>query len=260
MITKMNVRIAATVLSVALLAGCEKQRQTPAPTTNTDSATVEAQQAQNISPDAQQLAGKHICLILGYGYNDAAFVEKTRTLLAHKYGVESDDEDGLILLYVFPDDFDVGGKPRVSKLTSLLEDRTLAGLIVLGAPEGMGIPLAKLQDANEEQPYSVFSLFPQDDVLASEAVADFVLDYAHHSDAERDAEQGEFTATQDFDADALIVSSIQAMIGLRAPLKQDTSPQELLKFVQNLVGNKRTIVHYTDIESGIQSANHFIFQ
>ena len=253
--------LAVTLFTAVFCGSCNQKRPNFAAVTEEPTA-LEAQKLKKITEETQQyLVGKHICVVLGYGYNDEAFVEKTRAMLTRDYGVVSEGEDGLILLYVFPDDFDVGGRPRISKLTALLEDTTLAGLVVLGAPEGMAIPLAKLQDATDEAHfYPVFTLFPQDDVLASEATADFVLDYAHPSDVNAEGVHEEAAAVQDFDADVLIANAIQSMLTLRAPLRQTTSTQELLHFVQNIVGTQRTIIHYTDIESGIPSANHFIFQ
>ena len=244
-----------------ICASCNEKKSVAA-VQSEETTAQEAQKLQKISEETlQYLSGKHICVLLGYGYNDEAFIEKTRAMLERDYGLVGDDEDALILLYVFPDNFDVGGKTRISKLATLLEDKELAGLLILGAPEGMGIPLAKLQDAHDGVlPYPVFTLFPQDEVLASEAMADFVLDYAHHGEADAETAQEEATVQQDFDADTLITNAIQAMLTLREPPKQTMNSQELLHFVQKIVGKQRTIIHYTDIESGIQSANHFIFQ
>ena len=92
-------------------------------------------------------------------------------------------------------------------------------------------------------------------MLASEATADFVLDYAQGG--ETAALQEEVEVTQDFDADTLISNSIQEMISLKGAVSPDTN---LLTFVQDIVGKNRAISHYTDVESGIQAANHFIFQ
>lgn len=253
MITK---RLFLLAVTACLFAACSKQKTVSVPVE--DAAAPESQKVLRMSEETQQyLAGKNICVVLGYGYNDEAFVTKTRDMLSRDYGVATEEEPGLILLYVYPDDFEVGGKTRISKLSALLEDKTLAGLIILGAPEGMSIPISKLQDAHDGTlPYPVFMFFPQDDVLASEASADFVLDYAQQSDIAGE----EIEVTQDFDADAIIANSVLAMTELREPLKQHTSSKQLHDFVQGIVGKDRAIIRYTDIESGIPSANHFIFQ
>lgn len=246
-----------TVAVGALFAFQDCNRQQTAPKAPETPLPATAQKLSRIDDETKAfLDGKHICVVLGYGYNDESFVEKSRLMLDRDYGVETAENAGLILLYVYPDDFDVGGKTRISKLTSLLDERKLAGILILGAPEGMNIPLAKLQDAaGGSLPYPVFSLFTQDDVLASEATADFVLDYAQGG--ETAALQEEVEVTQDFDADTLISNSIQEMISLKGAVSPDTN---LLTFVQDIVGKNRAISHYTDVESGIQAANHFIFQ
>lgn len=204
------------------------------------------------------LDGKHICIVLGYGYNDEAFVHTTREHLEFQYGVagEESEEDGLIKLFVYPDDFEFAGRTRISKLYDMIKDESLAGIVLLGAPEGMNIPLAKLQDSAEggKLPYPVFSLFPQDEVLASEATADFVLDYAQKTDS-LDALEEDLVI--DFDANAILESSIQSMLNLRAAVPAD---KNLQNFVQKIVGPRRQIRHYTDSETGLQSANHFIFE
>ena len=238
-----------------LAAGCHKQVTLRKPVEEPLPAT--AQKLARIDEETKAyLAGKHIAVVLGYGYNDPAFIESTRAVLNRDYGLKTEEADGLIQLFVYPDDFDVGGRTRISKLASLLEETELAGILILGAPEGMNIPLSKMQDAaGGSLPYPVFTLFPQDEVLASEATADFVLDYANGG--ESTALQEEVEVTQDFDADTLIENSVQEMISLRGALPDDS---KLFTFVQDIVGKERAISHYIDAESGIQSANHFIFQ
>ncbi|MCR5725291.1 MAG: hypothetical protein K6G80_09425 [Treponema sp.] len=247
--------VTALTLGALIFTGCQKKNtQAKAPE---EQLPERAQKLVHIDDETRSyLSEKHICVVLGYGYNDAVFIERIRELLDRDYGVESEEADGLIQIYVYPDDFEVSGRTRISKLASILEGQELAGILILGAPEGMNIPLSKMQDANGGTlPYPVFTLFPQDEVLASEATADFVLDYA--SAGENTALQEEVQVTQDFDIETLVFNSIQEMISLRGPVPADSS---LLNFVQNIVGNQRTISHYTDAESGIQAANHFIFQ
>lgn len=243
------------LLSLAVFPACTKR--TEAQKVIEEPLPATAQKLSRIDDETRAyLEGKNICVVLGYGYNDTAFVEKTYDMLNRDYGIETEDNPALILLYVYPDDFEVAGRTRISKLASLLEERDLAGILILGAPEGMNIPLSKMQDAaGSALSYPVFTLFPQDEVLASEATADFVLDYANVGEAT--ALQEEVTVTQDFDADTLITNSIQEMISLRGTVTSDTN---LLTFVQNIVGKDRIISHYTDPETGIQAANHFIFQ
>lgn len=203
----------------------------------------------------EYLNGKNIALILGYGYNDEATITTLYQILDLNYGIEKEDFPALITLIVYPDDFMVGGKIRVSSLYNILEEKNLAGIITLGAPEGLCNAIAKLEDNTEDGilPYPVFALFPQDDILGSESTANFVLDYAQKLN-NIDSEQTTFIP--DFDSTPLILNSVQAMIELRSPLVID---KKLINFVQKLVGKQKTVAHYYDSETGLQSVNHFIF-
>ncbi len=228
-------------------------------------------QAQNKEPsklkklDAQTKAylnGKNIILILGYGYNDENSIEKITRHMTETFGVETEEKSGLVSIFVYPNDFMAAGKARVSSLVNLLEDKNPAGILILGAPDGMHIALSKLQDNSEEKelPYPVFSFFSQDDVLGSEATADFVLDYAHKADnLSAETEATEFIP--DFDLCGLLDSAILAMAEMHP--ETENEPKEyknLSAFVAGLFGGKRTITHYIDGETGLQSINHFIFE
>lgn len=203
------------------------------------------------------LNGKNIIVILGYGYNDESAISKITENLTENFGVQTEEKSGLVSIFVYPNDFMSSGKARVSSLVNLLEDKTPAGIIILGAPDGMYIALSKLQDNAEDGKlaYPVFSFFSQDDVLGAEATADFVLDYAHKSDVL--GTEGEVTDfIPDFDLISLLDSSISEMIKLREPLKAD---ENLETFVKNLFSGKKNVTHYVDGETGLQSINHFIF-
>jgi len=211
---------------------------------------------KNIDANTQQyLNGKHVFVLLGYGYNDDDFVEKTKAYISQKFGLKTEESDGLVRLAVYPNDFMKGSSARISMLYTMLEEENLAGIIILGAPEATNASLARLQDKNNGvYPYPVFSLFPQDDMLGSEATALFVLDYAQKAGI---LEDEEVDYKPDFDADTLIANSIQTMLNPREPIP-DTA--DLMPFVQKIVGPNRTITRYTDTESGLQSQNHFIFE
>ena len=75
---------------------------------------------------------KKICVVFGYGYNDKHYVQAVLESLSAKYGLDDgSDEGGLIFALVYPDDFPM---ERISRLSSLIGERELAGLIVVGAP------------------------------------------------------------------------------------------------------------------------------
>ncbi|WP_294427514.1 hypothetical protein [uncultured Treponema sp.] len=212
---------------------------------------------KRISPETKAwLEGKNIVVVLGYGYNDEESINKITQSLNDNFGVETEEKEDLVSVFVYPNDFMVAGKERISSLVDRIEDKTLAGMIILGAPDGMHIALSKIQDKSEDGKvnYPVFTLFSQDDVLGSESTSDFVLDYAHKTNT-IDGEVTDFIP--DFDATEILTNSISAMIELREPLKADSN---LLNFVQKLLGKNRTVVHFVDGETGLQSINHFIFE
>lgn len=247
-------------LSAFSIFGCKKEK--PAVTSSSLLSSAAAvtdipEKLKKISPETKSyLEGKNIVVILGYGYNSDESVAKITWSLNDNFGVETEEKRGLISLLVYPNDFMVAGKERISSLADKIEDKNLAGMIILGAPEGLHIALSKIQDKNENGriPYPVFTLFSQDDVLGSESTSDFVLDYAHKTNTIED-EVTDFIP--DFDASQILTNSISEMLGLREPLKADSN---LLPFVQRLLEKNRIITRYVDGETGLQSINHFIFE
>ena len=199
------------------------------------------------------IKGKTVAVILGHGYNETASVSKITEELNKNFGVESEETKALVSLFVYPDDFLVSGKPRISKLGELVSEKSLCGMIILGAPEGTHSALSKIEDSTGTGSvgYPVISLFPQDDVLGTESTATFVLDYSKTSET---AEVTDYIPN--FDASVLLTNTIQSLITLKEPLSQPN----LFKFVQTLVGKNRTVTHYIDSETNLQSINHFIFE
>lgn len=212
---------------------------------------------KKISPETRAyLEGKNIVVILGYGYNDVQAISSITQKLDEAFGVETEENPALISILVYPNDFMVAGKERISSIVDKVEDKNLAGMIILGAPDGLHIALSKLQDKGENGVinYPVFTFFSQDDVLGTESTSDFVLDYAHKTNA-IEAEVTDFIP--DFDASQILLNAVSAMIELREPLKADST---LLPFVKKLLEKKRIVNHYVDGETGLQSINHFIFE
>ena len=243
----------AAVLCALLLAGCKKESPATRTVSGDGEQPVSVLTGDRSAAASAYLQGKHIFVLLGYGYNDEAFVASTRAVLEKEYGVQTDEKDGLVMLAVYPDDFMRGSTARISLLTTKVEDTELAGIVLLGAPESTHRSLAKLQDEHGgECPYPIYSFFPQDDVLGSESTADFVLDYAQKTALLQAEEQLE----ADIDADTLLTNAIETMLNPQEPIPHD----DLRAFVQKLVGTGRTISHYTDGETGLQSQNHFIFE
>ena len=242
---------ASILLSALAFTACKNEKKLTASSTlsTAESSDKVPAKLKKISEETKSyLADKNIVVVLGYGYNDEENVTKITQNLNENFGVETEDKKALITVLVYPADFMVAGKERISSLADRIEDKNLAGMIVLGAPEGLHIALSKIQDKNEDGKihYPVFTFFSQDDVLGSESTSDFVLDYAHKTDF-----------IPDFDATNILTNSLSKMLELREPLRADGN---LINFVQSLLEKNRTVVRYIDGETGLQSINHFIFE
>ena len=246
--------------AISLLAvSCQKEKRVSAVSSivsDSDNDAVPAK-LKKISPETKAyLEGKNIIVVLGYGYNNEENVVKITQYLNENFGVETEENPALVSIFVYPADFMVAGKERISSLADRIEDKNVAGMLILGSPEGLHIALSKIQDKSEDGKihYPVFTFFSQDDVLGSESTSDFVLDYAHKTNT-IDGEVTDFIP--DFDVVSILGNAISEMIELREPLKSDSS---LITFVQKLLDKKRTLLHYVDGETGLQSINHFIFE
>lgn len=202
------------------------------------------------------LEGKKIILVLGYGYNDPENITKITASMEENFGLDKETQPGLIKTFIYPQDFLVAGKERITSFADKLEGQNLAGIVVLGAPGGLYRAISKMQDKTEDGKlaYPVFTFFSQDDVLGSESTSDFVLDYAHKTDSM----EGEITDTiPNFDVNELLINSVSAIMELRQPLPSDAS---LPHFIEKLLSKDRKIVRYIDGETGLQSINHFVFE
>jgi hypothetical protein len=193
-----------------------------------------------------------ICILFGYGYNDAGFVRNMTAELYKKYGAS--ENGGLILPLVFPDSFKHGTKSIAAELPLFMDNKNVRGIILLGAPENTNYGVAHLQDYYDGfTSFPVFSFFSQDDVPGMEGTADFVLDKAQEADidgAVKDESQQLFVK----DVPDMVRRSVKYMLALDAPLPKN---KDLYVHLKNIVG-KVSLSHYVDPESGLQSVNHFV--
>ncbi len=197
---------------------------------------------------------KKICVLFGYGYNEESFVEEMEKKLSFEFGLAQDG--GLIFPLVFPKDFKIAGRERISLLSEFLEEYELQGILLLGAPENTHNAVSQLFALYDGKvPFPVFSMFSQDNVLGTEWISDFVLEKMHISDMLSDAE--EQTSPLPEDSETLIIQAIKYMALLDSPLPHDS---DLIVHVQNIAGSSRTVSYYVDSDSGLRSANHFVFQ
>lgn len=189
-----------------------------------------------------------IFVLFGYGFNNETFRTDAIKKLEQAYGLT--ENNGLIQPVIYPDDV----RNRIMNMYDIVNESTVKGIILLGAPENTHYMLAKLQDEwDAVPPYSVFSFFPQDDILGQEATCDFVLDYEHASE---ESVNEETEQSIDTDAEKLLVRAVKYMASLPGPLPADT---DLHTHVQIIAGNRK-VHRYVDSETGLQSINHFVME
>ena len=196
---------------------------------------------------------KKICIVFGYGYNGDEFISKIKAELSEKYGLAEDG--GLIIPLLFPGDFKVSGRDRISMLPEILRDVRLKGIIFLGAPENTHNAVSVFKNLYDgEIPFPIFSFFPQDDVLGMEWTADFVLDEARPQDAVPAMEESVVVTDE---VSLLLDSSVRYMTLLDSPLPPDS---DLILHVRAIAEKYGKISRYVDPETGLLSVNHFVLK
>ena len=201
-----------------------------------------------------------IAILYGYGYNDEEFVNTSLENLSKKFSVETEEDPGMIIHFVFPDDFYVSGTSltRISFLSSYLEDVNCKALITLGAPEFTHRSLAKIRDANQENPCFIVSLFSQDDVLSTEAESNVVIDFV---EKEKEKDEGEIDVSEEDTMQHIekthyiLEKMVNAIVG-----KNDFEDNSAQSVIVNLYGNDWEVGSYVDSSTGLKSRNHFVLK
>ena len=205
-----------------------------------------------------EVSDKKICVFFGYGYNEESFTSQMLEKLSVQFGLAQDG--GLIYPLIFPKDFKIAGKERISHLADLLESYELKGLILIGAPENTHNAISSYMstygDVSDgwKLPFPVFSMFSQDNPLGTEWISDFVLEKMHVSDILSEEEQTETASPESQD---LIIRAIKYMNLLDSPLNRDS---DLIIHVQRIAGNGKKVSRYVDSDSGLRPVNHFVFR
>lgn len=267
--------IAAVSMTALLLISCGNKTNTEKKSSD-ENKTVKEEKRPHWEPTAEK-----ICVVFGYGYNSEEFIKAEVAHLEEYYGLSDGTENsGLIIPYVYPDDFKVGNTGRISKLVNYLDDVKVCGVITVGAPEYTSNTLSQLKekmlieepvaankDDSEEvqgvKPYPIYTLFPQDDILAIEATSDFVMDRAvDQSDKIEDMEKEENDASdaqlvKTIDIQPILDNAIDYILLTKKPLKSDA---KLLGHVTKIAGDEYKIKRYIDPETGLSSINHFIIE
>ncbi|GMO57706.1 MAG: hypothetical protein Ta2A_03190 [Treponemataceae bacterium] len=211
--------------------------------------------------DAPYMTGDyHVAVVLGYGYNSEDFVAYMRSLLKSKFGLA---DMGLIMPFVYPDDFTRGSTARIADLYEKIADGRLRALILAGSPEQTNRVLAKINEDRETAlGYTIVSISSQDDVIGTEAVSDIVLDFAHTAlTAQADlGESGLPEETEQSGAEYLseiIVDMAAYFYNIPAPLPPDS---ELPLHLEKMLGETWSVKPFIDSETGMRSLNHFVIE
>lgn len=204
----------------------------------------------------------NIVLFLGHGFADEAKKKELFSFIEKTYGFLQNGGGMSVLTY--PDDVRVAGKIRMSslsaKLSALNEQRTISALITVGAPQGMHTVLADLED--EGRRFPVFSLFPQDDVLGTEAGSDLVIDYRSYALSNSGESHLAAAEETDFEYTGHISDVLIPLI--RAALDWDNIKEDSV-FIPDLRMQffKHTgcnLVIYTDSVTGLRAKNHYVLE
>lgn len=243
----------ALCASIALT-GCKKEK----PVNTEDTIALEIKNSSESLDNYTKtwhITNKRILLVLGYGANEDEQVEQITSSLSKTFGLAQDS--GEIITMVYPKDFHHSGRSYVSDLKAVLDNNETdyAGIIIVGAPENTHLALSdNMSKWDEELPYPVFSLFPQDDILGTQASSDIVID---NNISATSTNQEETESGNDFSVDEIISileNAINYMNALDGAVKGDQ-----LAHVTNMFPDKK-IRRYVDPDSGLHAINHFILE
>lgn len=197
---------------------------------------------------------QRIAVFFGYGYQTEEEQAPVLAQLAEEFGLY--ENQGLIVPLTFPDVYYTNRKVSSSFIFDYLDGYDLMALVLVGSPEKIHYSLADLQDAEVE--YPVFSIFPQDDVVGTEAGSFLVLDWEASASEEGDEnlENAGFTG----DLGSILIPLIHTIKGSarkglheNAVVFSESLTAEIKKTIPDL-----TISHYVDPETGIKAYNHFV--
>ena len=235
--------------------GCKKKQKT-ADTNSVDLTLNMAEEAKlQQTPQKWHVTNKRICVLFGYDFNNPEIKENLLAILKDNFGL--DEDGGLIYPLTYPEDFKHGIRGYASDFTAILQDDELdlAGIVLLGAPENTHTALARNQDKwNQEVPYPVVALFPQDDVLGIESTCDIVVDKGQTAGLTGEIAPEESDGQIHPNAAEIIVETIKYIQLLDgAPSRTKELQQHMAQMLEGFQFH-----HYIDPESGLQSINHFV--
>ena len=253
---KKNTILLLTVCALSLLLGGCKKKHKDADANSVDLTLNQVEEpALQTAPQKWHVTNKRVCVLFGYDFNKAEIHDSLLALLKDNFGL--DEDGGLIYPVSYPEDFKHGVRGYASDFAALLqsEELDLAGVVLLGAPENTHTALARNQDKWEQNvPYPVIALFPQDDVLGIESTCDIVVDKGQTAGLDGEVAPEESDGQIHQNAPEIIVETIRYIQLLDGAPERSKALQKHME--QMLEGYQ--FHHYTDPESGLMSINHFV--
>lgn len=255
-VMKKAIILILAVCALSLLAGGCKKKHKEADTNSVDLTLNQVEEAGLMAaPQKWHVTNKRVCVLFGYDFNKPEIHDSLLALLKDNFGL--DEDGGLIYPLTYPDDFKHGAKGYSGDFEDFLleSDLDLAGIVLLGAPEKTHSALAKNQDKWEQEvPYPVIALFPQDDVLGMESTCDIVVDKGQTAGLDGEVAPEESDGQIHKNAPEIIVETIRYIQLLDgAPERSKTLQKHMEQMLEGY-----SFHHYTDPESGLMSINHFV--
>lgn len=244
------------ILSAGLIfTACKKETKNY----NTNSLEISLNQSNSTelaaTPQKWHITNKKICVLFGYDFNNSEIKEPLLATLKENFGLAEDG--GLIYPLIYTESFKHGVKGYANDFAAILtsDDLELAGIVLLGAPENTHTAIAKNQDKWEQNvPYPVIALFPQDDVLGLESTCDIVVDKGQTAGLTGEIAPEESDGQIHANATEIIVETIKYILELEGSPERTKTLQKHME--QMLKGYQ--FHHYTDPETGLMSINHFV--
>ena len=244
-----------------ILSGCKKQQKKKTYDADRIELTTDISDETKALSDLMNtnqkwhLTNKRVAVLFGYDFNNEDVKADLLAVLQENFGLA--EEGGLIYPITYPEDFKHGVRGYASDFAAILQsdELDLAGVVLLGAPENTHVALARNQDKwNQEVPYPVVALFPQDDVLGIESTCDIVVDKGQTAGLTGEIAPEESDGQIHQNAPEIIVETIKYIQLLDgAPSRS----KELQKHMEQMLAGFQ-FHHYTDPESGLLSINHFV--
>ena len=257
---KTSVLLGLMIFSL-ILSGCKKQQNKKAYDADSIELTTDISDETKALSDLMNtnqkwhLTNKRVAVLFGYDFNNEDVKADLLAVLQENFGLA--EEGGLIYPITNPEDFKHGVRGYASDFAAILQsdELDLAGVVLLGAPENTHVALARNQDKwNQEVPYPVVALFPQDDVLGIESTCDIVVDKGQTAGLTGEIAPEESDGQIHQNAPEIIVETIKYIQLLDgAPSRS----KELQKHMEQMLAGFQ-FHHYTDPESGLLSINHFV--